>query len=259
MVKEIRKWESKVLLLEAGDAFGPEMPIERKKARLMVQAMAQMGYDAYNLGVRELSYGQDFIEDQTSKWKLPLLCANLVRAKDGKPFATPYIVKDLGGVKVAVLGLMSSLFNAHKYKPEDQDLLVEDCQEVAKRIVPQLRKEADFIIILGHITMEEATELAEKVPGITAIIIAWAMGIIDPPVQVQDTLILSAGTKGSHLGEFFLHLDQKGAMVSYHSRLTPLDRKISEDPEMRQLIDSYGLTPPVEESPAPPEGELPKI
>ena len=225
MMKEIRKWESKVVLLEAGDAFGPDMPIERKKARLMVQAMAEMGYDAYNLGVRELSYGQTFIKDQTSKWKIPLVCANLMRAEDGKPFTTPYIIKDLRGFKVAILGLMSSLFNAHKYQPEDKDLLVADPVEVAQGIVPRLRKETDCIIVLGHITMEEATELAEKVPGIPAIIMAWAMGIIDPPVQVKDTEILSAGTKGSHLGEFYLHLDQKGAMVSYHSRLTPLDSK----------------------------------
>lgn len=225
----------------------------------MVQAMGQMGYDAYNLGVRELSYGQDFIQAQTEQWKIPLLCANLVRAKDGRPFATPYIVKDLGGIRIGVLGLMSSLFNAHKYKPEDEQLLVQDCVAAANQILPRLRAEADIIVVLGHITMEEATDLAERVPGIQVIILAWAMGIIDPPTEIKETLILSAGTKGSHLGELYLHLNQDRKVISHHSRLTPLDRKTPEDPEMRELIGSYGLAPPAEGSPPLPEGELPKI
>lgn len=245
--------------MEAGDAFGPLMPIERKKARLMVQAMGQMGYDAYNLGVRELAYGQDFIKAQTDQWRVPLLCANLIRAKDGKPFATPYIIKDLGGVRVAVLGLMSGLFNAHKYKPEDEELLVQDPVEVASQLVPRLRGQADIVVVLGHIIMEEAEQLAERVPGIQAIILAWAMGIIDPPVEIKETLILSAGTKGSHLGELFLHLNWDKRVISHHSRITPLGRKISDDPEIRELIGSYGLTPPAEEPPPSSEGVQPKI
>lgn len=235
------------------------MPIERKKARLLVQAMGQLGYDAYNLGVRELAFGQDLIKAQTQQRKVPLLCANLIRAKDGKPFATPYVIKDLGGVRVAVVGLMSSLFNAQKYRPEDEELVVQDGVGVMSQIVPRLRQEADIIVVLGHITMEEAEDLAARVPGIDAIILAWAMGIIDPPVQIKKTLILSAGTKGSHLGELYLHLNQGKKVISHHSRLTPLDRKIPDDPEVRELIASYGLTPQKEESPAPPGGELPKI
>ncbi|MFH0871592.1 MAG: hypothetical protein V1878_03770 [bacterium] len=236
------------------------MPIERKKARLMVQAMGKLGYDAYNLGARELSYGQNFIKGQTEEWKVPLLCANLTRAEDGKPFTTPYIIKDLGGIKVGVLGLMSSLYHPPKSKPEDKELLVGDCVGVAKEIVPKLRQEVDLIVVLGHITMEEATELADKVPGIHLIVLAWAMGIIDPPVQVRETFILSAGTKGTHLGEFYLHLNQEKKVISHHSRLTPLDRKIPEDQEMRGLINSYGLAPPQEEpSPAQPSDRLPTI
>jgi 2',3'-cyclic-nucleotide 2'-phosphodiesterase (5'-nucleotidase family) len=243
--------------VDTGDAFGPFMPIERKKARLTVQAMAQMGYDAYNLGVRELSYGQAFTKDQTALWNVPLVCANLTMAEDGKPFTTPYIIKNLKGFKVGILGLMSGLYMTHKYRPEDKDLLVRDPLEVAREIVPRLQKETDAIIVLGHITMEEATDLAEKVPGIQAIILAWAMGIIDPPVQVKDTFILSAGTKGSHLGEFYLHLNQKRKVVSHYSRLTPLGPSIPEDSKMRKLIDSYALTPPVGEPVAPPGESLP--
>ncbi|MDH7500431.1 MAG: hypothetical protein QHH30_08605 [candidate division NC10 bacterium] len=232
------------------------MPIERKKARLMVQAMAQMGYDAYNLGLRELAYGQDFIKTQTDQWKVPLLCANLIRAKDGKPFATPYLIKDLGGVRLAVLGLMSGLFNAHKYRPEDEELLVQDPVEAASQLVPRLANQAEVVVVLGHLTMEEAEALADRVPGIQAIILAWAMGIIDPPVQIKKTLILSAGTKGSHLGELYLHLNWEKRVISHYSRITPLARGIPEDPGIRELITSYGLAPPAEEPP-PSSQELP--
>jgi len=223
----------------------------------MVQAMAQMAYDAYNLGVRELAYGQDFIKTQTEQWKVPLLCANLIRAKDGKPFATPYLIKDVGGIRVAVLGLMSGLFYAHKYRPEDEELRVQDPVEVASQLVPLLRNQAEVVVVLGHITMEEAEALADRIPGIQAIILAWAMGIIDPPVEIKKTLILSAGTKGSHLGELYLHLNWEKRVISQYSRITPLGGKIPEDPEIRELIASYGLAPPAEEPPS--QGGLPKI
>jgi 5'-nucleotidase len=243
-ISEIRKQEHKVLLLEAGDAFGPYMPIERKKARLLVQAMGQLGYDAYNLGARELGFGQEFIKTQTQQWKIPLLCANLIRTKEGSLFAAPYTVKDLGGFRVAILGLISARFHPPRNRPEDEELVVQDPISRASQIVEHLRSESNLIVVLGHLTMEEAEQLAEKVPGIQAIILAWGMGVIDPPVKIGETLILSAGTRGTHLGELYLHLDQNNRVISYYSRLTPLGRNIPDDPTIRGLITSYGLESP---------------
>ena len=90
-----------VLLLEAGDVFGRSVQIEQKKAGLSIEAMARMGYGAYNLGARELILGQEFIRKQTERSGIPLLCANVMLAEGETPFAIPYhIIKDLGGVRV---------------------------------------------------------------------------------------------------------------------------------------------------------------
>lgn len=246
-------------MLEAGDVFGRSVPIEKKKAEISLQAMAKMGYDAYNLGARELIFGQEFITSQIEKSGIPLLCANVMLAEEGIPFATPYLIKDLKGVRIGIIGLMSNLFIAPRHKAEDKAILVRDFRQVASQLVPELKKECQIVIVLGHLTLDEAGELVEEVPGITAIILAWGMGAIDPPLEHKGTLILSAGTQGTHLGELYLDLDREGRLQSYDSRLTALDKKVPYDPEIAGLLADNEFPYPTQNEPPLPEGELPKI
>jgi 2',3'-cyclic-nucleotide 2'-phosphodiesterase/3'-nucleotidase len=247
------------LLLEAGDAFGRSTKREEEKAELILEAMARMGYDAYNLGARELIFGQEFIRNRLDKHGIPLLCSNVMLEEEGTPFALPYTVKDLKGIRVGVVGLMSNLFRPRARRPADRPLSVRDYLQVASRLIPELRKQCQVVLVLGHLTLEEAGELAESIPGITAIILAWAMGPIDPPLEHRGTLILSAGTEGTHLGELFLHLDREGKVVSHYARLTALTRKIPDHPGIAQLLAERGFDLPSVETPLPVEGSLPRI
>ena len=258
-IKEVRKETNRVLLLEAGDVFGRSVQIERKKAELSIEAMARMGYDAYNLGARELIFGQEFIKSRTANSDIPLLCANVMLAEEGVPFAAPYIIKDLGGVRVAVVGLMSNLFIAPRHKAEDRPILVRDYLELASRLIPELQRQCQVVIVLGHLTLDEAGELAEKTPGITAIILAWGMGIIDPPLEHNGTLILSAGTQATHLGELYLEIGLNGKLLSHDSRITPLDKKIPDDPEIASLLVAKGFPFSGPNEPQLPEGDELKI
>jgi 2',3'-cyclic-nucleotide 2'-phosphodiesterase (5'-nucleotidase family) len=227
--------------LEAGDVFGRSVQIEQKKAGLSIEAMARMGYGAYNLGARELIFGQEFIRTQMERSGIPLLCANVMLAEEGTPFAIPYIIKDLGGVRVAVVGLMSNLFIAPRHTAEDKPIVVQDYLELASRLIPELQRQCQLVIVLGHLTLDEAGELAEKAPGITAIILAWGMGMIDPPLEYNGALILSAGTQGTHLGELYLEIGPNGKVLSHDSRITPLEKKIPDDPEIASLLAEKGF------------------
>ena len=245
--------------MEAGDVFGRSLQVDRQKAELSLQAMAKMDYDAYNLGARELVYGQEFIKSRMASSGIPLLCGNVMQAEEGTPFATPYTIKDLGGVRVGILGLMSNLFIAPRHKVEDKPISVRDYREVASELIPEIKKQCQIVIVLGHLTLEEAGELAEKVPGISAIILAWGMGIIDPPLEYGGTLILSAGTQGTHLGELYLDIGPDGKFLSHDSRLTPLDKKIPNDPEIISLLAAKGFPFSGPNEPQLPEGDDLKI
>jgi 2',3'-cyclic-nucleotide 2'-phosphodiesterase (5'-nucleotidase family) len=245
--------------LEAGDVFGRSVQIEQKKAKLSIEAMAKMGYDAYNLGTRELIFGQEFIKSRMASSGIPLLCANVMLTEEGVPFAAPYIIKDLGGVRVGILGLMSNLFIGPRHKPEDKAISVKDYREVASELIPEIKKQCQIVIVLGHLTLEEAGELAEKVPGISAIILAWGMGAIDPPLEHKGTLILSDGTQGTHLGELYLEIGPDGKLLSHDSRLTPLDKKIPNDPEIISLLAAQGFPFSGPNEPQLPEGEDSKV
>ena len=72
----------------------------------MMLAMNALRYDAMAVGNHEFNFGLKNLERARADAAFPWIAANIDVAPGGRerPFA-PYIVKTLGGVKVAVIGV----------------------------------------------------------------------------------------------------------------------------------------------------------
>ena len=70
--------------------------------------MNHIGYDALNLGTREFHLGLDFLESVSSALSFPFLSSNLVHEKSRLTWLKDYIIKNVGGLRVAILGVMPS-------------------------------------------------------------------------------------------------------------------------------------------------------
>ena len=222
-----------VLLLDAGDAIGDTMLADLTKGRAVLECMAALRYDAMALGNHEPDFTAAILRDYIADGKVPMLAAN-VRA-DGELIARPFLIKEVGGVKVGVLALAypNTPFTTAQKNVESL-AWDEDSAAVARKFIPIMRAQgAQLIILLTHLGLGADVKLAEAVPGIDVIVGGHSHNRMQRAKQVGSTLIVQAGAHLSDLGLLELRLHD-GKIVSYERRLLPLTG--ASDSEMREKI-----------------------
>jgi 5'-nucleotidase len=153
-----------------------------------VEIMNRLGYDAMVLGPKDLSLGPKVLSQRISEAKFAILSANAVIAATGQLVAEgPYVVMDLGGLRVALVGLSGG--------SDLGEIAVRDPLATAQTVVPEAAQQADVVIVLSHAGPEVDQKIAETVPGITAIVSG-------------GTGALSSAWRSSVSGTWRLHADE---------------------------------------------------
>ncbi|HHW13946.1 MAG TPA: bifunctional metallophosphatase/5'-nucleotidase [Firmicutes bacterium] len=162
LVKVYQQAEPNLLLLDCGDTIeggNSVLPwhyqFQPKLANPMAVAMNQLPYAAMAVGNHEFNYGLTTLSIFRQDLNFPLVSANILGVDD-RPYFEPYVIKQVGEVKVAVLGLTTPKIPVWE-KPENiPGLKFLDPVETARRYVPELRKKADVVVILAHTGPEKA-------------------------------------------------------------------------------------------------------
>ncbi|PHM47613.1 bifunctional 2',3'-cyclic-nucleotide 2'-phosphodiesterase/3'-nucleotidase [Xenorhabdus miraniensis] len=168
------------------------------------QLMNTMGYTVGNFGNHEFNFGLDYLKQAIAGAKFPYINANIMDAKTGKNYFTPYIivdtpVKDRDGkehtIKVGYIGFVPPQISIWDKANLDGKVVVNDITETAKKFVPQMKKEgADLIIAIPHsgFSQEPYKAMAEnsvyylsEVPGINAIMFGHAHGVFPSKEYAQ--------------------------------------------------------------------------
>jgi len=174
-VDGVRTANPNVLVVDAGDMNTGRPESNFFSAEPDIIGYNAVGYDLMTMGNHEFDHDFAKMQEQIALSEFPWLCAN-VKTEDGKYIENvqPYIIKEYGTFKVAVLGLMSK-YTAETGNPEFiQGFVFEDEVEVARELVPKLQKKADIVIAVVHMGLYDETKgsmlLAKEVPGIAMIV-----------------------------------------------------------------------------------------
>ena len=101
-----------VVLLDDGDILQGQPVVyyynfeATEKRHILAEVMGAMGYDAATLGNHDLEAGHPVYDKLVKEFGFPWLAANAVKA-DGEPYFKPYAVLERGGIKIAVIGLVT--------------------------------------------------------------------------------------------------------------------------------------------------------
>jgi len=241
--------EPGVLVLDAGDVIdGSPFSIEFA-GEADVAAMNAAGYEVMVTGNHEYSNSlKDFLK-RNQEARFPVLGANVLRS-DGTPFLTPYVIITEDGLRVAILGLV----DPNNYQAvREGALVIKDPVAVAREWVPKLREQADAVILLTHIGHKEDKRLAERVPGIDAIVGGHSHTRVEIPVLVKrderpnafwvgGTVVAQDFQWGTDLGcldLIFRKGDWGWTLMSYGGRLITVTSDIPEDPSVRAVVEKY--------------------
>ena len=111
LIRQIRKENANVMLIDSGDTIqgSPLEYFHNKKNNTppdpMMLAMNALAYDAMTVGNHEYNFGLKVLEKARSEAKFPWLSANSYDKGTTRTHYQPYIVKEVAGVRVAILGL----------------------------------------------------------------------------------------------------------------------------------------------------------
>ena len=241
LVEKYRSKNDNVLVLDAGDTFHGQTIANLVEGESVVKIMNKIAYDAMVPGNHDFNYGQERLLELEEIADFSILATNVKRGEDS--LLDAYLIKDIGGVRVAIFGLATpeTTYKTHPNNVKGLDFV--DPVAVARESVSELEGKVDIIIALTHLGLSEASEytskkVAEEVDGIDLIVDGHSHNNLDQGLMVNDTLIVMAGEYDKNLGKVTLTLED-GQLINKSAELISKEAA-SEIVEDQEIIDLLG-------------------
>lgn len=245
LIKQLRSEIPNTLLVDCGDLYQGTAESYLTEGRIMVRALDLLKYDAWILGNHEFDWGLGKMKRLVSSSSTPVLAANIV-ARRGYPIpfpsVSPYLIREVDGVKVAIVGLITP--GVPRWSTPDLfgDALFERSVDALKRIMPHVREQQPDILILaahqgckvnGDDHANEINAIAAEFPEFDVIIGGHTHRAI-PEMWLNDRILYTqAGYHGVWLGQLDLVYDTVERRVSAKSaKLHEVDATIPMDAAM---------------------------
>ena len=225
LIDKIRKEESNVLLLDAGDIFQGTPYFNYYGGELEFKLMSMMNYDLATMGNHDFDNGIDGFYAQLPHAKFDFVSANYdFKNTVLNDIVKPYkiIIKD--GIKIGIFGLgvqLDGLVDKKLYKETVYNNPIEVAQDMTRILKEE--KKCDLVICLSHLGFKYKDEpekpsdiqLAQKTKNIDLIIGGHTHTFLDKPVieknsEGKEVLINQVGCFGVNLGriDFYLSNDK---------------------------------------------------
>ena len=229
--------DGNVLLLDAGDLLGDTMIADLTEGRALVEALNFLKYDALTVGNHEPDFGTDALKRRMAEASFPTVACNLTEKASGELFTRPYVIKEVAGVKVGVLGLAYPK-TARTTAPKNVAALeFHPPGPAVKEHLPKLRADgARLVVALSHLGLGADLRLAKDVPGIDVIVGGHSHNRMAEATKAGDTLIVQAGAHGSDLGRLDLTVEN-GKVTGHKRTLIPLTHDtVPADPAAEKFL-----------------------
>ena len=243
LVKYIREQRPGALLLDGGDSWQGSATALWTKGADMVQAAQLLGVDIMT-GHWEFTLGAARVKelvDGTLRGKIEFLAQNIKTSDFGDPVFTPWVMREIRGIPVAVIGQAypyTPIANPRHFVPDWTFGIQEE--NLQNTVNDARRKGANAVILLSHNGADIDVKLASRLTGIDAILGGHTHDAIPQPIVVRNssgtTLVTNAGCNGKFLAVLDLHISNS-RVSGYRYQLLPVFANLLEpDPEMVRLI-----------------------
>lgn len=233
-IRELRQ-EKPTLLLSAGDMIQGNNWANLFLGESVIEWMNEMRFDAMVLGNHEFDFGQEVLRKRISEARFPILGANV----EGLGPILPYLIKEVGEVRVAVIGIVTEDVPLSTHPRNVLGLKFLPPLETVKKFIKELKDKVDLIIVLSHIGFSADRILAEKIDGIDVIVGGHSHTKIERPHKVGPTLIVQAWEHGKTLGVLDLRIKDKkiNDFKGYLEEIRP--EKGREDRATLSIVKKY--------------------
>lgn len=245
LVKQLKAGRPGALLLDGGDTWQGSATALWTQGQDMVDAAKLLGVDVMT-GHWDFTYGEERIKTIVEKdfaGKVDFVAQNVKTSDFGDPVFKPYVIKEMNGVAVAIVGQAfpyTPIANPAWLTPNWSFGIRES--EMQDTVNEARAKGAQAVVLLSHNGMDVDLKMASRVTGIDAILGGHTHDGVPVPVIVKNpggqTIVTNAGSNGKFLGVLDLDVKDK-KVVGFKYRLLPVFSKLlPADVAMSQLIAS---------------------
>lgn len=205
--REHRARNEAMLLFDVGDFLDRVHPItEATRGKANVDLLNDLGYDAVTIGNNEgITLDHDDLDTLYERARFPVVVANLFR-RDGvrPPWALPYAVVPVGETfRIGLVGATAPF--SHFY--ESLGWSIAPPFEALQAAVAEVKQQADCIVVLSHLGVNDDEKMAAEIPGIDVILGAHTHHLFPEGKQVNGALLCAAGKYGQYIGVVKLEVE----------------------------------------------------
>ena len=236
--KAYEKLGYEVILVDNGDAIqgGPIGTLS--KGEYIIDIMNAVGYDIATIGNHEFDYGMDVFMSLREKAEFPYISANFCDL-EGNTILDPYVIKELGGWKVAFVGASTpETFTKSTptfFQDEEGNYIYSFCQgedganlyAAVQKAVDAARAEgAEIVIVMSHLGIDgssvpyTSSDLIVNTTGVNAVLDGHSHSVLDMELVQnaagEDVILSSTGTKLNNVGSLIISVgdDQTPVLTS---------------------------------------------
>jgi sulfur-oxidizing protein SoxB len=243
LVKRLKASRPNALLLDGGDTWQGSATALWTNAQDMVDASKLLGVDVMT-GHWEFTYGMARVKEIVDKdldGHVEFVAQNVKTADFGDPVFKPYVLREINGVSVAIVGQAfpyTPIANP-RYLVADWSFGIQD-DNLQKAVDEARGKGAQLVVVLSHNGMDVDLKMAGRLRGVDAIFGGHTHDGVPLAIPVDNpggkTLVTNAGSNGKFLGVMDFAFKQ-GRLANWRYRLLPVfSNMLKADPEMDALI-----------------------
>jgi sulfur-oxidizing protein SoxB len=270
MLREQAGGSQNTLTIDGGDLWQGSGTSLWTRGVDMVEASNILGVDVM-VGHWEFTYREDEVLSNVALFKGDFIGQN-VRVKEdalfGDEYATmvekydgsglydedsghafrPYVIKEIGGARVAVVGQAfprTANANPQEFFPDwSFGLREDDMAELVETIRGE--EKPDAVVLLSHNGMDVDIKMAERVPGLNAVFGGHTHDGMPKPIKVKnkgghDCWVTNAGSNGKYIGVMDFEID-KGIKNMNYKMFPIISDWLKEDKEMKAFINQMRET-----------------
>jgi len=244
LVDRIRASRPGSLLLDGGDTWQGSATSLWTNAQDMVDACIALGVNVMTPHW-EMTFGaqrvMEIVNNDFKKANIDFVAQNIITADFGDQVFKPYVIKNMNGVNVAIIGQAfpyTPIANPRHFVP-DWTFGIQD-ENMQKWVDEARAKGAQVVAVLSHNGMDVDLKMASRVTGIDVILGGHTHDGMPAPVQVKNakgiTLVTNAGSNGKFLGVMDFDV-RNGKIAGWKYKLLPVfSNLLPADAYMSNLI-----------------------
>jgi len=236
VIKQERSRADYLLLLDAGNAWlNDRNPAKLSRGKSSVEVMNKLGYDAMALGLQDLILKPKEVAQRIKEARFSVLSANAYWKGGVELVGLPYVIFEMGGHRVGVLGLTAQGVR--------EGFEIVSPTGAARAWLPKLQRKADIVVVLSNAGPEVDRELLHRFQGIDILISGAGQRLLQPEAVPSGALLFSAdvsrpGFAGERVGVAQLSFDREGKLIGYSWRRVVITPEFAADPEIKAWVES---------------------